>query len=189
MNTNQQAIVATECWLRQFVLKHGLCPFAGPVVERGNYTIHVCTASDVKELSRAVLMALDALQSASEQVLATSLLVFTGALHDFDDYLAFVDHAQQLLAAAGLEGEIQLATFHPDYCFAGESEQAASHYTNRAPFPTLHFIREAQLERLRVGDDDSARIVAQNIDTMARIGVAQLQQQLKQLRSEPPSAS
>ena len=96
----------------------------------------------------AFLQELDLLQRSTEQDIATTLLAFPHALHDFADYLWFLDDAQELLQEAGLEGVVQLASFHPQYRFAGEAPDAASHYSNRAPYPLIHLLREDMLSRV-----------------------------------------
>ena len=172
------ALIHTGRWLRQIVVGLGLCPFAAPVLNNGRLRVACCAAGVRRAMHEAVVDELERLRNTPDTELATSLLVFTGGLHAFDDYLDFVDEAQALLEAADLLGEIQIASFHPAYRFAGELADAPSHYTNRSPYPTLHFIREAQLEAVLAKYPDAEAIPRRNIDTMDRLGVAQLQQML-----------
>lgn len=167
-------------WVRQFVVGLNLCPFAAPVLRQQGLKIVVCEAVDSKELIAAVLEQLDWLQQQDEGSVATSLLVFSRTLTAFDDYWQFVGVAEQLLADAGLEGVIQIASFHPDYCFAGVDPDDVSHFSNRSPFPMLHFIREAHLSRVldTVSDPDS--IPDANIRRLRTMGREAIDRLLKQ---------
>ena len=42
---------------------------------------------------------------------------------------------------------IQLASFHPRYQFAGTEADDVTNFTNRSPYPTLHLLREASIDR------------------------------------------
>ena len=90
---------------------------------------------------------LDHLHAADPAQLETTLLIHPLALRNFDDYNQFLDEADATVAALGLEGEIQVASFHPDYRFAGTAPNAVENYTNRSPYPTLHLLREASVTR------------------------------------------
>jgi hypothetical protein len=167
--------VQTRRWLTEFVVGLNLCPFARPMLDNPQLRIAVCGGTDDEDLGRFVLGELDLLQAASEADIATSLLVFTGSLSEFDDYLDFLDFSQGLLVAAGLEGLVQLASFHPDYRFEGEPDNAASHFSNRAPWPTIHLIREDMLSRVLGEFPDAEAIPQKNIETLAGLGVDEMQ--------------
>lgn len=169
-NAKQQ----THRWLSEFVVGLNLCPFARPFLDSPQLRIEVCPATDDNDLARFFLAELDALQSSNESEIATSLLVFTGALTAFEDYLDFLDFARQLLADAGLEGLVQLASFHPDYSFEGEPQDAASHFSNRSPWPTIHLIREDMLSRVLQDFADPEGIPDHNIATLNTLGVEEL---------------
>jgi len=171
----------TRRWLTEFVVGLNLCPFARPFLDSPQLRISVCGGLDDQALGRFVLGELDLLQSTAEANIATSLLVFTAALGDFEDYLDFLDYAQQLLVDAGLEGLVQLASFHPDYRFAGEPENAASHFSNRAPWPTIHLIREDMLSRVLGDFPDPEAIPERNIETLEGLGVDEIQRRLDAL--------
>ncbi len=162
-------------WLNDFVVGLNLCPFARPLLGASNMRIAVCTASDKALLRQAFLQELDTLQDSMEQDVATTLLAFPRALHDFADYLWFLDDAQELLLEAGLEGVVQLASFHPQYRFAGEASDAASHYSNRAPYPLIHLLREDMLSRALSDAVDPHQIPDRNIETLNNIGVEELE--------------
>lgn len=173
-------------WLEKFVVGLNLCPFAKPFVLPGQLgadrlRIAICMGEEPEALRSALLQELDLLQSSSEQELATTLLVFPAALQSFDDYLDYFDDAQTLLAQAGLEGLLQLASFHPDYQFEGELAGAASHFSNRAPYPIVHLLREDMMERVLQDFPNPENIPDQNIATLEDIGSTELKQRWQQL--------
>jgi hypothetical protein len=164
-----------RAWLDEFVVGLNLCPFARPLLDAANLRIAICEDSDPEALRRAFLLELDLLQGSTEREIATTLLAFPHALTDFDDYLAFLDRAQQLLVESGLEGLVQLASFHPRYRFEGEEESAASHYSNRAPYPLIHLLREDMLSRVLDEFTDPDKIPERNIETLGAIGAEELE--------------
>lgn len=176
-----------RAWLEQFVVGLNLCPFALPVMAADTLRIAVCEAAEPTALRRAFLTELDRLQSHSEQEIATTLLAFPRALTDFDDYLQFLYEAGDLLSGSGLEGLVQLASFHPEYRFEGEDEDAPGNYSNRAPYPIIHLLRENMLTRVLEDYADPAQIPVRNVATLDAIGAARLQRRWRQLFQAPSS--
>jgi hypothetical protein len=168
-------------WLEEFVVGLNLCPFARPLLAAPNLRIAVSGETDVRALHRVFLQELDLLQGCAESDIATTLLAFPRALDDFNDYLHFLDDAQALLSQSGLEGLVQLASFHPEYRFAGEAPEAASHYSNRAPYPIIHLLREDMMTRVLEDFPEPQRIPDRNIATLNAIGVDELQQRWRAL--------
>ena len=160
-----------RAWLESFVVELDLCPFAKPTLRAGSVRIAVCTFVEQEAIFRSFLSELDHLQNTPEQELVTTLLVFSEALAGFDEYLDCVAGAEQLLADAGLEGFVQLASFHPDYVFEGESPRSASQFSNRAPYPIIHLLREDTLERVLHDYPDPENIPQRNIQTLEQLGV------------------
>ena len=170
-----QVVADIRVWLERVVVGLNLCPFARPLQGSDRLRIAVHDQSSLAALRTAFLQELELLQGSSEQDIATTLLVLPGALEDFYDYLNFVDAAQGLLIEAGLEGVVQLASFHPHYQFAGEDSDAASHYTNRSPYPVIHLLREEMLTRVLSDGSDPNGIPARNVAALEAIGVAELE--------------
>ncbi len=170
-------------WLDDFVVGLNLCPFARPLLGAPNLRIAICAASDNAAMRSAFLQELDLLQRSTEQEIATTLLAFPRALQNFADYLWFLDDAQELLLEAGLEGVVQLASFHPQYRFAGEAPDAASHYSNRAPYPLIHLLREDMLSRALEEFANPERIPDRNIETLNAIGAEELERRWQELFS------
>jgi uncharacterized protein len=170
-------------WLDEFVVGLNLCPFARPLLGATNLRIAVCEETDTPALRSAFLQELDMLQRSTESEIATTLLAFPCALADFNDYLIFLESAQDLLLESGLEGLVQLASFHPDYRFAGEPPDAASHYSNRAPYPIIHLLREDMVTRALEDFIEPQRIPQRNIETLTTIGADELAQRWRDLFS------
>jgi uncharacterized protein len=171
-------------WLDEIVVGLNLCPFARPLLGAPNLRIAVCEETDTPALRMTFLQELDLLQRSTEQEIATTLLAIPRALQDFNDYLEFLEDAQELLYESGLEGLVQLASFHPDYCFAGEAPDAASHYSNRAPYPIIHLLREDMMTRVLEEFPEPERIPQRNIETLTDIGVDELERRWRALVAE-----
>lgn len=163
-----------------------LCPFARPLLQGPGLRIAVCAADDSEpgrqRMQEQLLRELDLLQGTGPEEIATTLLAFTAGLARFDDYLDFLEHANDLLQAAGLEGVVQLASFHPDYQFAGEPPDAASHYSNRSPLPVIHLLREDMLERALASWPEPEKIPQANIARLNAMGRAELAARLAGLQ-------
>lgn len=155
-------------WVRDFIVAHSICPFAQREVERDSVRIEVVRS---KKMAVALeeLMAEMAWLDEHKQT-ETSLLVFPTLFRDFEHYLDFVDLAESLLVEQGYEGIYQLATFHPDYCFADAEPDDVANYTNRSPYPMLHLLREASLEKAIAVYGDTEQIPERNIAYLEAMG-------------------
>ncbi len=169
------AVQLTRRWLTDCVLALELCPFAAPVVRDNSLRIADSTALDAEACLRDFLSELDRIQSHSETEISTTLLVFSAGLGEFEDYLDFVDMAQQLLEKAALEDQFQLASFHPQYQFESESAGALGNYTNRSPLPVLHILREGVMSRVLATYPDPEAIPGRNIERLEAMGNSAVQ--------------
>lgn len=160
----------TRRWIEQFVIGLNLCPFAAPVVRGGQLRIAVCGQATARALAEAVLNELELLRNTPERELATSVLVFSAALGDFDEYLDFLALAEELLYESGLEGSVQIASFHPAYQFDGTALHDVANFTNRAPYPMLHFLREDSLTRALERYPDPEEIPQRNVEKLRTMG-------------------
>ena len=168
-------------WVKDFVVGLNLCPFARPLLASDALRVTVCEATEDEVVAGALLDEIELIQKASEAEIATTLVVFPNALRGFDTYLAFLDGAQQLIEEMDLLGVLQLASFHPDYQFAGEPTEAASHFTNRAPFPMIHLLREDMVTRALETYPNPEQIPERNIQKLEDLGRERLQQMLTAL--------
>jgi hypothetical protein len=158
----------THLWVQKLVVGEGLCPFAHPVMEKLH--IEESTSQDLEVVTRAFLSLLNEMQLADEDDLPTALFIVTAALADFDDYLDWLFLCEDLLEQSGLEGDIQLASFHPHYEFEGEEAEAMTNYSNRSPFPMIHFIRENHISEALKTVTKPEAIPERNKRHMQRLG-------------------
>jgi uncharacterized protein len=167
-----QAITTTRRWLERAVIGLNLCPFAKAVHLKQQIRWVVSTATDTTTLRDELARELAWLRDTPAEQTDTTLLIHPFVLKDFNDYNDFLDVADAVIADLGLEGELQIASFHPDYQFAGSGPGDIDNYSNRAPFPTLHLLRESSIERAVAAFPDAADIYERNIDTLQRLGHA-----------------
>lgn len=164
-------IADTRRWLERAVIGLNLCPFAKAVYLKEQVRFVLSEACDSEALLHDLHDALAQLQAADPRQTDTTLIVHPYVLGNFLDYNDFLDLADALVAELGLEGEIQVASFHPDYQFAGTPHDDVGNCTNRAPYPTLHLLREASVERAVTAFPDPEAIVERNIATLEKLGI------------------
>lgn len=170
---DEAAVLAdTRRWLERAVIGLNLCPFAKAVHVKAQIRWVVTGASDRHALLDELRRELTLLAEVDPEAIDTTLLVHPRALADFGDYLAFVGEAERAVRKAGLEGTLQVASFHPDYEFADAPPDDPANLTNRSPHPMLHLLREASLDRAIEAVPDAADIYARNIRTLRRLGHA-----------------
>ena len=110
------------------------------------------------------------LRDAPADEIDTTLIVHPAVLQDFLDYNDFLELADALVAELELEGVLQVASFHPRYQFAGTAPDDIENFTNRAPHPTLHLLREDSVSRAVAAYPDPDAIIDRNIETLTRLG-------------------
>ncbi|NSX17543.1 DUF1415 domain-containing protein [Cupriavidus taiwanensis] len=168
----ETVIAATRHWLERAVIGLNLCPFAKSVYvkEQVRYVVSPVTeAPDViDELERELRLLADA----DPDQIDTTLLILPHAVADFLDFNDLLYFAERLLASLGLEGTLQIASFHPQYQFAGTEPDDIENYTNRAPYPILHLLREDSIARAAAAFPDAADIYERNQAVMRRLGHA-----------------
>jgi len=168
---NPQSVLAeTRAWLRHAVIGLNLCPFARGVEARGGVRFVVSGASDEPALLTELCTELQRLADCDADEVETTLIVLPGVLGSFADFNDFQDVADAALAELGLDGVLQVASFHPGFQFAGTEPDDISNATNRSPYPTLHLLREASIERALEGVPDPASIFEANIATLDALG-------------------
>ncbi len=135
-------------WLNDVVIGLNLCPFAAKPQRNKQIKIYVSEASTEEVLLQDILEQLMELDSKEPQELETTLVAIPYMLQDFVDYNFFIDWVEALIKQQDWEGIYQVATFHPDYYFAGTSPEDAENLTNRSPYPIFHLIREESMEKV-----------------------------------------
>ncbi len=163
-------IAATERWLQRAVIGLNLCPFAKAVVVKKQVRFVLSDAATPEELLLTLGEELALLRDAPAEDIDTTLIVHPQALTDFLDYNDFLDLADGLVESMELEGVLQVASFHPDYQFAGSEPDDIANCTNRSPYPTLHLLREDSVARAVAAFPDPDAIVERNIQTLTRLG-------------------
>ena len=145
---NEQSInSAVVRWLNEVVIGLNLCPFAGKPAGENRVRIFISPAMDDELLLQDLQSEMELLDEKPASEIETTLVVVPEHLQDFFDYNQFLNWAEKMIKRNGWTGVYQLATFHPDYCFAGAEPEDAENLTNRSPYPILHIIREASLEK------------------------------------------
>jgi hypothetical protein len=168
---HDEVVAATRRWVERAVIGLNLCPFARGVSIRGQVRYAVSDATDTEALRADLESELRLLSLAVPEQVDTTLLVVPGVLGDFADYNDFLDDADAAVERMGLEGVIQVASFHPQYQFADTDPGDIANYTNRSPFPILHLLREASVDAAVAAFPEAELIYQQNIDTMERLGI------------------
>lgn len=165
-------ILDTRRWLERAVIGLNLCPFARAPHVKGRIHYAVCGSDDAQDLLsalRAELQALAALDAAERE---TTLLMAPRMLADFLDFNDFLDQAEAVLDELELEGVLQIAPFHPHFQFGGTTEDDITNASNRSPYPTLHLIREASIDRAVQAFPEAETIYEANMATLQRLGHA-----------------
>lgn len=157
-------------WLERAVIGLNLCPFAKAVYVRDQVRIVVSDADNMEDLREELAEEMLRLRDTPSDQIDTTLLVLANVLRDFLDYNDFLDDADALLEGMELEGVLQVASFHPDYQFADSEFDDPSNNTNRSPWPVLHLLREASLDRAVEAYPEPDVIIERNIAAMDRLG-------------------
>ncbi len=165
----EQAINKVKTWLDEVVIQQNFCPYAKEPRTKEQIRFSVSDATDIEALLAALSQELKKLDD--EPDIATTLIIIESYLADFYDYLDALELAQGLLEQLDYEGIYQVASFHPDYYFEGESPDSASHYTNRSPYPIFHIIREQDIAEVVKRDDIGDKIAQRNIKHANQLGV------------------
>ena len=168
--SSSQAEADTRRWLERAVIGLNLCPFAKAVHVRGQIRWAVFLPGEEAGLLEALLDEAEALAACEPAERDTTLLIAPNTLHDFLDFNDLVARADRRLARAGFDGQLQLASFHPRFRFAGTDAGDISNATNRSPYPTLHLLREDSVSRAVDAFPDAEAIFGRNIETLERLG-------------------
>jgi hypothetical protein len=163
-------IAETRAWVRRAVIGLNLCPFARAVDVKDRMRYIVSDRADPAVILEQMLVEFGQLAATPVEEIETTLLILTAAFADFLDFNDFLEQAERRLRRAGLEGEFQIASFHPAYQFAGTEADDIGNATNRSPWPTLHLLRESSIDRAVASMENPDSIYEANIETMQRLG-------------------
>jgi uncharacterized protein len=175
MNSAETVILDTKRWLQRAVIGLNLCPFAKAVHVKGLIRYIVSEATTPAELLSYLKNELNSLANMNAAGVSiaydTTLLIAPYCLQDFLDFNDFLGKADKLLGKMKLEGTLQLANFHPQYQFAGTEPDEITNFTNRAPYPTLHLLRETSIDQAVAAFPEAEAIFEVNMETMERLGL------------------
>lgn len=167
---SEEVVAATRTWLEKAVIGLNLCPFAKAVHVHDRIRYCVSAATSEAQLLAELMTQLRALDDADPAQIETTLLIHPQVLADFADYNEFLARADDAVRELGLEGVMQVASFHPRYQFEGTGPDDIENYTNRSPYPMLHLLRESSVERAVSTYPDTEDIYRRNIATLRALG-------------------
>jgi uncharacterized protein len=170
--SDDQVLSRTVHWLERAVIGLNLCPFAKSVHVKGQIHYRLSHAMQTQEVLAVLREELQALQATDPAVRDTTLLILPDCFPDFLDFNDFLQDADDVLYELELDGTLQIASFHPKFQFAGTSEDDITNFTNRAPFPVLHLIREDSIARAVEAFPEAEMIYEKNMRTLEDLGRA-----------------
>ena len=163
-------LLETRAWVQRAVVGLNLCPFAKAPMVKGQIRYVMCEASDTQALLDTLCAEMQALAAADPEQVETTLVVHPKVLADFIEFNEFLDLADAALGELGFDGVLQVASFHPQYQFAGTEAGDVSNATNQSPYPTLHLLREESIDRAVAAFPDADAIFETNIRTLESLG-------------------
>ncbi|PHS70218.1 MAG: hypothetical protein COB23_03650 [Methylophaga sp.] len=171
---HDKTVQAVKHWVETSVIGLNLCPFAKREFLNQRIRFSVAEVNTEVQLLSVLKAELELLNN-DEPLTETTLLIHPQVLQNFMDYNEFLDLADGLLVQMELEGIIQVASFHPDYQFAGTEPDDVENYSNRSPFPLLHLIKEQSLEYAIAHYPEPDKIPQRNIDLLKKLGKESMQ--------------
>lgn len=179
-----QIIATTRQWAKDIVIRHNLCPFAHKPFRNELIRYSVSHATTEDELVDDLIDELLLLRNADTSKVETTLIIVPDCFRDFAHYNQFLDVVDMLIGQFGLEGTIQVASFHPDYQFADLDYDDVRNYTNRSLYPMFHLILEESIERARNTHPDVESIPDTNMALLEQIGLEEIKRQQQACRKE-----
>lgn len=184
MNQPAELIIEqTKKWVTDVVVGCNFCPFAAREVKKGSIHYEVLENADTEKVLSAVVLVMQQLNENPD--IETTLLILPRSFENFETYLDLIDDSQELLEKEGYEGVYQLASFHPHYLFAGTEDTDAANYTNRSPYPMLHFLREDSVSKAVDSYPDIEEVPNRNIIFANEKGLLYMQQLLAACNKDP----
>lgn len=167
-----RVIRETRAWIELAVVGLNLCPFAKAPMVKGQIHCVVDETDDARALLDALRRQMQELVEADPARIETTLLIHPNVLGDFIEFNDFLDAADALLDELGLDGVLQIASFHPQYQFAGTELDEVGNASNRSPYPTLHLLREASIDHAVAVFPEAEAIFENNLRTLETLGAS-----------------
>lgn len=168
--SDEDVIVQTKVWLERAVIGLNLCPFAKSVHIKNQIRYVVSSAQTPEQLAADLVAELEVLAEANPEKIDTTLLIHPYVMQDFLDYNDFLEVADATVEELDLDGILQVASFHPQYQFEDTQLDDIDNFTNRAPFPTLHLLREESIDKAVAAFPEAEEIYEKNIQTLRALG-------------------
>ena len=178
----KQIIDSVKYWLNNTIIEYNFCPFAKREVDNDRVHYEFVDDANPQEQLHALVNEFHRLDK--NAAIETTILLLPRGLESFFDYLDFLEIANELLIDEGYEGTYQLASFHPDYCFADALQDDPANFTNRSPCPLIHILREASLEKVLANYPKPEKIPERNIEIARKTGKAVFEEILLQSKKE-----
>lgn len=156
-------------WIEQCVIDLSLCPFAGLPYRAGKVRIVVSDTQSVAEYLAQIKRELDILAKDSVKT-ETTLIAAINVLPVFLEFNDFLADVEGLLLDEDHQAHFQLASFHPQYQFAGVGAEDVGNYTNRAPYPVVQWLRAETIAKA-VDATDTMAIPDHNIKKLESMGL------------------
>lgn len=176
--TEHVCIQQTQQWIQSFIITLNLCPFARREMDKGSVRIQVSSAITNEKALEDLETEIELLNTNAN--IETTFLLFPMFLQDFFDYLDFSYLVEANLLTQGYEGIYQLATFHPNYCFADANVDDVTNYTNRSPYPMLHILREESIEKAISYFGNTGTIPENNMARLRRMGTEEVEKMVQE---------
>jgi len=174
-----RVIDETKDWIRKMVIGLNLCPFARAVFDANRIRYVVSEATDERTLLRELREELRELADTPMDVVETTLIIHPNVLQDFYSFNGLLSVVDEVVEDEKLRGEIQIASFHPEYRFQNTAPEDVENYTNRSPYPILHLLREQSIANVMRDPEDLLRIPERNIQVLKKMGLANVLPRLK----------
>jgi hypothetical protein len=166
------AIAQTRAWVRRAVVGLNLCPFARAVDVKDQVRYVHSDATDAETLLATLCVELQRLADTAPEQVDTTMIVHPRVFADFEDFNDFLELADAAVEDLNLDGILQVASFHPQFQFADTDPDDITNATNRAPWPTLHLLREESVDRAVAAFPEAEAIFERNMETLDKLGVA-----------------
>jgi len=169
METDEIVIEETKAWINKVVIGCNFCPFAAREVKRGSIYFQVLRSADLQAILQSIATEFARLDD--DENIATTLIILPGLFPSFPDYLDMIALAEKFLKKQNKEGVYQIASFHPDYLFAGADANDPANYTNRSVYPMIHLLRESSVTDALANFPDPEAIPEKNISFARQKGI------------------
>ena len=175
--SDDKIIAVSKSWIKEFVIRYQLCPFASKVYDNNQILYQNCSSADLLDHLKYVIDICGELGGSSQYT--TAFVIIPEIIHDFEAFLDLMDRLEWALKELHLNDRFQLAGFHPDYLFENTDNAAAGNYTNRSPYPMVHILDVAEVKAAIDSHPDIDSVPSDNIKKLENLGVDELAKMLK----------